>query len=296
MKNKKGFAPIIIIAIVAVAAAGVVGYSLLNKNKTGGTSIIPKVELPKVGSLALNANCKYNDPDLCKAFNRTMEGDLFKGSFSGKSVVTSKEGKKTESEFKFEKEGNSQFISYENGKETFNMINLGDATYTKDFTDGKWLKYSIPKTTQDKQKNNLFNTEEMKNKMKEDLNKEDKAAYKKIGKERCDQFLCFKYQVIDTNNPDALQYLYFDDREYLMRKMRTEAKNGEINDFSFNYDPVTIKEPSPIKESSTGGWLGGGETTKNDKTPSKEEIEKMKEEFKNLQNKISQSPTKEESE
>jgi hypothetical protein len=45
-----------------------------------------------------------------------------------------------------------------------------------------------------------------------------------------------------------VQYMWFDDKDYLMRKMLTEGKNGDVSESVYSYAKVTINEPSPIKE------------------------------------------------
>lgn len=241
MKNQKGFAPILII-LIGVVILGAVGSVLISKNKTGGN---PLSQL-KIGGAALNANCDFKDPDLCKYINRAMTGDHFKNGMVISTITTDKNGKKRNL-FEIDENQNSKMTSSQDGKEIMSLINLGEMTYTKDYTDGKWWKYESKRSgeTETSTQGKVDVKEEMKKYTEE---YKDKTSYKKIGKETCGTLTCFKYQIIVTDMLDYIQYIYFDDKEYLIRKTRTEDKNGMTTETSYEYKTVTIKEPSPIKE------------------------------------------------
>lgn len=255
MKNSKAFSPIIIIIAVVVLAAGVIGYQYLGKSKGGGGA---GKGLLNIGGPALNANCKLNDPDICRYMNRALQGDMYKGGFSGKSITTDKNGEQSESLWEISTDGKSHFITWENGKEVSEMINTGDATYIKDYTDGKWFKTSFTKT-EGETKPDTSSIEEFKKKMQDEIKeKEDKITYKNLGKEPCGNMTCFKYQIIDPEVTDAADYIYFDDKEYLVRKTRNEDKDGQVIESTYEYKQVTITAPSPVKEMQTN--MGAGTT------------------------------------
>lgn len=243
--KQAGLAPIaIIIAVVAIAAVG--GYFLLNK---GGVSI------PGAPGLTLNPNCKYNDPDLCKFINNFK----ITSSYSAKSITTDNAGKKFDSTFEIAGTDKSHIVYAEAGKESFNVITIGDTTYTKDYSDSKWWKQKQPKA--EKQLETQSN-------IKEDIAKteapEDKTTYKKIAMEACGSRQCFKYQIIDPANTDTTDYLWFDNSEYLLRRERNESKDGSVTDTEINYSGISINVPSPTKDAKpdqiilpTGGTLPG---------------------------------------
>ncbi len=276
MKNQKGFAPIAII-LIAVVILGAVGYTL-TKGKTGGG-----ITLPKIGGPALNANCELKDPDLCKYVNRSMTGDFFKNGMVMNTVTTDKNGKKSESLFEIDGKENSRMMSYQDGKETMGIVNLNKISYMKDLTDGKWWKYES--NTDQKSETKDQKPENIKEQMKKYAEEyKDKTTYKKIGKETCGALTCFKYQMILTDMPDYTQYIYFDDREYLMRKTRTEDKSGMITETSYEYKSVTIKEPSPIKEGSPWGNVMNNNPSKNGSGISDEELKNIQEQIQNQSN------------
>jgi len=242
MRSKKGLAPIVIILVVVAAAVIGVGFVMMQKSgKTG----LPAVSL--LGGMGLNPNCKYNDPDLCKFFNKMMAGDMFKNGFSGTSTTTDKSGKKMVSKFESEGTDKTHMMTTENGKETFNFIKIGNASYTKDYSDGKWTKTAVEGTKATTTQTQGFNANDIKDMFNEQKTQEDKTTYKKIGKEACGLYTCFKYQVINPDMAGTTEYIFFDDNSYTMRKTETVSGDGMVSDFEFDYSPVSITEPSPIK-------------------------------------------------
>jgi len=240
MENKKGFAPILVVALVVVVIAGVAGYIFMS-NKGG--SALPKVNIPGVKT-ALDSKCKFNDAELCKYINKGMAQDMSKLNYTIKTASTDSEGKKSNSEMKMDNKGNTQIVSSEKGKETSNIIVMGNITYMKDFTDNKWFK--MENESEDGQEmGDMPNMESIKEEFEK---QQENIEYKKIGKEACGTLTCFKYQIIDPTLTDTTQYIYFDDREYLMRKMKTEDQSGYSYEMIFEYGPVTITAPSPVKE------------------------------------------------
>lgn len=228
--NEKGLAPIaIIIAVVVVAAVG--GFFLLNKGGGGGVS------LPVVG-VPLNPNCKFNDPDLCKFMNN------FKAinNYSAKSTTTDKSGKKMDSTFESIGSDKTHIVYSDNGKETYNVITISDTTYTKDYTDSKWWKQKQPK--QEKQVETQSNPTDVISKGET----EDKTTYKKISTEACGSMQCFKYQIIDPTNTDTTEYIWFDNSQYMLRRERSEGKDGTVTETQISYSGVNITAPSPTKD------------------------------------------------
>lgn len=262
--KQSGLAPIAMIIAVVVIAAAAGGYFLLNKG--GGIS------LP--GGVGLNPNCKYNDPDLCKFINNFKVTN----SFSAKSTTTDNTGKKFDSIFESIGSDKTHIVYSEAGKESFNVITIGDVTYTKDYSDNKWWKQQQPKAekqleTQSNIKDEIAKTEAP----------EDKTTYKKIGVEACGSRQCFKYQVINPDNTDTTDYLWFDNSEYLLRRERNEAKDGSVTDTEMGYTGININVPTPTKDAKpdqvilpTGGTVPGmTEQEKQDLQKATEEMKKV---------------------
>jgi len=226
--NKKSKAPIIIIiAVVLATALAIVGFFLKD-------SIMP---LKGINGQPLSSNCRFNDKDLCRFMNN------FKGlenmSVSSSTMVN---GKKTESTMEIQGTDKSHITTTVDGKEESNYISISNTTYMKDYSDNKWWK-----TTTDV-KNNEGGNIDWKAEFEKSVNdSQDKTTYKKISKEACGKLTCLKYQVIDPNNTEVTQYMWFDTKEYLLRKTRDEAK-GVVTEATFSYDKENIQEPSPVKE------------------------------------------------
>lgn len=246
--KQAGFAPIFIIIAVVLMAAVAGGYFLLNK---GGVAV---PGLP--GGVALNPVCKFNDPDLCKFINNFK----ITNSYSAKSTTTDKTGTKSDSTFESVGTDKTHMILAETGKENFNVINIGDTTYTKDYTDNKWWKQVKPKVTATP----IESSSNIKDTIAQTEAPEDKTTYKKIGMEACGTRQCFKYQVIDPAITDSTEYLWFDNNEYLLRRERSESKDGTVSDTELNYSGISIDVPSPTKDAKPdqiivpfGGTLPG---------------------------------------
>lgn len=264
--KQSGLAPIAIIIAVVLVAAAAGGYFLLNK----GGGAIPG--LP--GGIGLNPNCKYNDPDLCKFINNFK----ITNSYAAKSTTTDNSGAKTESNFESVGSDKTHIVFSEAGKETFNVITIGDTTYTKDFSDNKWWKQVKPKASKQ--------PETQATNIKDEITKteapEDKTTYKKVGMEACGSRQCFKYEVIDPTITDSTDFLWFDNSEYLLRRERNESKDGSATDTEMNYTGVSINAPTPTKDATpdqiilpTGGTAPGmTEQEKQDLQKATEEMKK----------------------
>lgn len=293
MKNQKGFAPIILIVIaVVIAAVAGAGYFIINKGKPGA-SILPKVQLPN--AVSLNANCKLNDPELCKYVNQAGQmAALFEKGFSGKSVTTPKEGKKNE--MVWEMQGNkSHFQSLTDGKEDANVIVIGNTTYTKDLADGKWFKYTAKTTGETSSSNGLFDVNQIKSAIEDAVKEgEDKTTYKPLGKAPCGSMTCFKYQIIEPALGDTTSYLYFDDRQYLMRMMESTSGFGTTLS-SFSYDPVAISEPSPVKADERFNMYDPSIMEKVQGNASSIDMEKLQQDLEQMMKESSQTPSGESS-
>ena len=208
----------------------------VNQNKSNQGNIVVK-----------NGECKLGDREICRYGEALINSNFYQKGFSAQSTFTDKDGKKTASDIKIAGQNKMQMISYQDGKETANIIFINKVMYSKDYSDNSWIKYETPQISGSQP--NQYDIEEMKVEMKQVLEEEsDKYTFKKIGKEACPPLNCFKYQQIINDMPDLIQYIYFDDKQYLMRKTRTEQKDGTVTEMVFDYKTkVTINEPSPVK-------------------------------------------------
>lgn len=219
---------IIILVFIVLAVGGYFAYTKLFINR-GSSGVISKV--------ILNPQCKHNDPNLCKFINGWKEVKYY----TMNSVVTSKDGTKSILTFKTAGENRDQMIMVENGTENYNVISIGEATYTKDYSDNKWWKSvtSAEATVKTEEEEKLDFDDTI-----------DNTTYKKIGTEACGKLTCFKYQVIDPAVTESTDYIYFDSKDYQLRKTRSEMNDGSVSESTIDYSKITISEPSPVKDGS----------------------------------------------
>jgi hypothetical protein len=243
-KNSDGLTPIIIVAIVAVLLAVGGGMYFMSQKNAGSNPLANLTEGNPLAKITLNPNCKYNDPELCKFMNNW----IVKKDHSV-TTVSKMGGMSMESLYESSGEDKFHMNSKLNGKENSNMISIGDTTYTLDYNDNKWWKVTLEK-------------EELNEKIEEgdagdfefSEEAEDKTQYKFIAKEACGNKQCFKYEITSPDMTEGKQFIWFDDSEYLMRKMSMESKEG-TSESTYSYDNVSINVPSPVKEAAPGAAM-----------------------------------------
>jgi outer membrane lipoprotein-sorting protein len=231
--NSQGVAhlALIVVGVVVLAGIGFAAWRLMDKKKVedAATSTVEKLNA---------ADCTYDDKDLCKFFTSYKEHSNYKVDITN----TAPGGTKTTALFEAEGTEKSHVIS-NSDVGSFELIVIGKVTYTK-ASDGTWWKQ-----TQKDDKPNEY-TEEYKSDLKEpskDAPEAEQSQYKKIGTEACGELTCFKYQVVDPKNSDQTQFIWFDTKEYQLRRQTMEDKDGK-SDQTFAYSGVNIKEPTPVKE------------------------------------------------
>jgi len=245
MKNdEQGIAQIAIIGIVvlAIAGAGFVGYRVMNKDKETKSSSISSAEAKAASAACLK---QYNDKELCKfTGNYDLDKQPYKMTMSNTTG-----GQTSTTTMSSDGKGNSE-IKSGSGDQEFSVITVGGFMYTKDPTDGKWVKTATSTTSTD--------TDSAKNPasdIKFDTESADaasKVTYKKIGKEKCGKLNCVKYQMIDSSTPGTTTYIWFDTEDYRMQRFTSKDTEGS-SDMTISYQKVKISAPTPVKEASAGG-------------------------------------------
>lgn len=220
----------LILVIIIVLGGGAFAYAKFVRKASNFKEVFVPTKF--------NSVCKYNDPELCKFINNWKEVEYM----TMISTSTSKDNKTSKMTMKTEGNDNTQIVVEEDGKENYNAITLKNTTYTKDYTDNKWFKYTSNPNS------NFLNetTGDVDFDEKAEL-AEDKTEYKRIGTEKCEKLTCYKYQVIDPEATNTTEYIFFDNKEYLLRKTESISE-GTTTLSTFDYDRVTLSEPSPVKE------------------------------------------------
>lgn len=190
--------------------------------------------------------------DKCMADVNDKTFCTFAGAFGNVSAYkveatsTSDSGTST-IEMSSDSKNNSQMVIKQNGQEQANVVSYNGSTYSKDYTDGKWFKYpagdaNAPQTTDLKKE---FAKGDFKN------DKGQKIDYVNSGTEACGDLTCYKYQVKDPALPEQQGYVWFDNKDYLMRKLTIKDSKSDTV-MLVSYPTVTIAEPSPTKEVPAG--------------------------------------------
>ncbi len=251
--NQKGKSKLLLIIAAVVVLLGAGGFYVLSQ-KTG-------IAIPGMKA-ALNPNCEYKDPELCKFLNNWVNQKDYsvtsRSKFGGISM---------ESLYEISGTDKYHMVSKSGGKELSNTISIGDTTYTLDYSDNKWWKQTVKldetKPDVEEEVKNDFDLPETK----------DTTTYKFIAKEACGDLTCFKYELVDTSSTaQTKQFMWFDDRDYLIRKMVVEDKENGSMESVYSYEHITISEPSPVKEGTPGAGAGMGQY-------SEEEAKKMMEQY-----------------
>ncbi len=244
---------------VIVLATG--GFLLMQKgNATGGVANSVTQGMAKL----FNAECRYNDAELCKFMNDWE----MPTEYAMRLTMTSKGGPKTEFESIIKGE-DSHTTMKESGKVIQELITLSGVDYIKDLSDGKWWKVPKEKATETPAEDMIEVDYDFTEKMQE---VEDKTTYVRIGMDACGSAQCYKYEVVDPANKTLKEFIWFDDEDYLMRKKRSEEIGGEmsVSEVENTYGNMTIVTPAPVKEGTALDVYGASSGM------SKAEIEQMK--------------------
>lgn len=236
---------IVIIVLVVVGAIGFVGYSVYSKQQdkaaSGGAGAIAKA--------IAEASCEDADKNICKFMASWKLHDNYTVN-----MTSTHEGKTETSVYKIDGDKKTHFAS--SGETSYEFVVIDDVTYTK-ASNGVWWKQKATPATKEV-------TETAKPDFEEDTPKDEnkevsKTTYKNLGTEACGKLTCYKYQVVDPNNTESTELIWFDTKDYQLRKMRSEGKDGAVTEQTYSYDKVTIKVPSPVKDLGPNQYLMPGE-------------------------------------
>ena len=237
-KNMSGLAHIqlVLVAVVVIAAVGLVGWKVYDNN----SGSVPSTGINK--ETQDKCMTEVNDKLFCK----------FTGVFANvgdyKTTVNTTDPKGTSSvlELANDSNGDSSMIVKQNGKEQGSIVVYGGVTYFKDpaATDGSWFKYGANDTG--KPETVDLKKEFLKGDFKGDNGQ--KLEYKKIGTEACGNLTCYKYQIIDSQKPAETGFIWFDTKEFLMRRVTANDGKGTSSEMTVTYESVSISMPSPTKD------------------------------------------------
>lgn len=240
--KRSGFHLAPVISIVGVVILlGVVGFLFWNNvgKKTAGDVALD------VASQKVRAECeKEADKDICKFLTNWKQSEKYR------MTSVTEDGTKSV----YEMDGNNTRMKTD-GEYAYEVITIGKVTYTK--AGSTWYKSSIKPREGDTMEVRKVEFDEP----ADSSNEENKSTttYKLIGKEACGNMQCFKYQIVDSTDSSATNYVWFDDEDYLIRKSSNESADGKY-ETTYEYDNISVKEPSPVKDLAPDEFIMPGAT------------------------------------
>jgi hypothetical protein len=262
LKDQRGIGHLGVILVLVVVGVGAMGWWVVVKSGDNGAEKALQAAIK-------NAHCDYDDSDICKFFASwkaqqyyTVESTL-KGKTNSTSIVQAEGTKKSHMTLK--------------GETSYETIVIDNTLYTK-AANGTWWKQSLNSTDSTNYSDNTSS------KLPEPSAEDSaKVTYKKMGKETCGQYNCFKYQVVNASDAQSNTYIWFDDHDYQLRRTQTINNDGTEYDATFSYEKVHISEPSPVKELQPGQYLVPGQSEPSS-TPSVgnlQDIQKLMDQYQN---------------
>lgn len=260
----------VIVVVVALALVGLSGWWVMkNQNKDKSASSVATEALQ---TAIKNAKCEYDDKDLCKFFTswKATEYHTMQSKQTGSGS--------SDSEMTLMSQGDDKSHMVVKGETSYEIITIGNTTYTKDPGDGKWWKQTFK--TEGTNSSSLDTSVDFD--VKEPTKEEAATQFKKLGKEKCGKLTCFKYETIDPAAADTKQYIWFDDKDYQLRRMQSVGADGTF-DATFNYDKFSITAPSPTKELGENQYIvpGQDKPVTMPTAPSEAEMQQMIQQYQN---------------
>jgi len=246
LKDQRGIGhvvEIVIIAVIVLGIGGFIAWRILGGQSQNSGNNSAKSALEQA---IANANCTYEDKDLCKFITAGKVGKDVKAEW-----VQTVDGKASNSTFISTNNGNNTHIIMSIDGKPFESITIGTTRYTK-ASNGTWWKQTVEKTEVDKS-NSTYDPSFQEPTSNDEPNK---PSYKKLGTEPCGSLTCFKYQITNSEPElkDTTQYIWFDNKDYLLRRMTIKNATSSY-DQAYSYEDFTINEPSPTKDLQEGYYL-----------------------------------------
>ena len=225
---------------------GVGGYFYFQK-KASAPPVSPEVKKVQQEMLA---NCKY-DRDFCIYSANAL------GEKAGGSTMTTESilyGKKIKMVLKNDGKGNTESTNYSDGVEEGTYISLNGVVYMKNQGETVWTEY--PKEETGKNVDKAYDINEIL-KNTGNVNVKDTAidsesandlVVKKIGSEKCGVHTCAIFEVSFVSMTDSLTKIWVDTTDHYARKMESKTPGEGLSTIYFDYEPVTITKPSPLKK------------------------------------------------
>ena len=245
-KHEGGVGNIIIIAIIVIVlvVAGVIIWQVTKKSPSKpSSSITNSTATTSSTNPNISSACQkiFNDDKLCAFAEHTnidtisyiANGTAYEGSNGTKISFTVQHDSK-----------NNSFLTYSKNGQQISIINFNGVTYMQDGLNTTWLEYTNSSAAASAGIPNPVGNFEL----KFDSSTGTGLMAIKDGTATCGKLTCYKYQIKDTSKPTTIQYVWFDNKDYLLREYSfNNSSTGASADINFLYGSVTIAAPSPVQ-------------------------------------------------
>lgn len=252
LKDQRGIGhvvEIVIIAVIILGVGGFIAWRMLSTQQGGSSNTSNSAAQTALEQAIANANCTYDDKDLCKFMTSwKLDSDV------KVDATMVQDGQTTTSTFISTQGGANSHTKMNIGGNPYETIVIGNDRYTKT-ADGTWWKETVePAQVAESNADYEYDFEEPTT-----TETPDQTVYKKVGSEACGGLTCLKYQILDPETPDTNQYLWFDTKTYQVRRMLVEDASSKM-DQTFSYENISVSAPSPSKDLPAGYYLLPGAT------------------------------------
>lgn len=245
-KNEKGLGQtfIILAVVVVLAVAGVAIWQITKKNNTNKPMANTAATTPVSGT-APSSSCQkaFNDSSLC-AF--AAHSNINSMAYVANGTATTATGAQSNYTVQNDGRGNTE-VTYSSSGNQVSAITLDGVTYVQTGSNATWYEYSTGSSSATSVPNPTsgFNLN-----LSSTIPKG--VTVSKIGTVSCGSLSCYKYKVSVASTPKAVEYVYFDTKDYLLRQWTsTDSSTGISVNLTFSYPSVTITKPSPVQQITT---------------------------------------------
>lgn len=241
--HQDGFAHLllIVIAVIVVAGIALAGWRVATMQKSSSTA---SDNSPSSQAAAAQSRCmtQLHDDIFCKFAAVEAANPIEKGAFAA-TLTSTNQGIISNISFQHDAKGNTSLIlAGENGLPGETFIEYNHVEYMKADDQTVWtsLGAGAPNTTPASPSNDLSF-----------LGSLLTIKITKLGTEACGSLTCYKYQFADSAQPNATQYIWFDNHGYLLREYKATGGLFGGLDMKLSYPTVNIAQPTPTQSFST---------------------------------------------
>ena len=136
--------------------------------------------------------------------------------------------------------GNTSLVATSNGQ-TLSSISLNGSTYIQTGAGATWIEYPVGSAGNPSESSNPASS------MNIGVGSNG-ITYKAEGTASCGSLTCYKYEVLDSAQPGATQYAWFDTSSYKLREWQeSDSTEGTVT-MLVTYQAVNITAPSPVEK------------------------------------------------